>query len=97
MKTKALISCANLQLMRAFVFTYAKSRFSHDIVPKGQELDLLIQYFLKMDGNEVGNSISSFFYEDLYNYFRDFPRLILELNIGPYSQSKNEVFFPNLR
>ena len=28
---------------------------------------------------------------------RDFPRPILGPNIGPYSQSKNEVFFPNMR
>ena len=31
MKTKTLISCAvSLQLICVFVFTYAKSRFSHD-------------------------------------------------------------------
>ena len=28
---------------------------------------------------------------------RDFPRPILGPNFGPYSQSKNEVIFPNLR
>ena len=31
-KTKALIRCAvTVQLIRGFVFTYAKSRFSHDV------------------------------------------------------------------
>ena len=33
-KTKALISCAvTAQLICAFVFTYAKGRFSHDTAP----------------------------------------------------------------
>ena len=31
-KTKALISCVvTMQLIGAFVFTFAKSRFSHDV------------------------------------------------------------------
>ena len=46
MKTKALISCmVNELLIYAFVFAYAKSRFSHDeaqIVPRHEKTNVLV-------------------------------------------------------
>ena len=44
-KTKALISCAvTAQLICAFVFAYAKSRFSHDATHCVSESDLSTSY-----------------------------------------------------
>ena len=46
MKTKALISCTvTVQLICAFVFAYAKSRFSHDAIHIVVSFQLLLVHF----------------------------------------------------
>ena len=49
------------------------------------------------DGNRLEMKRDCTLNEMKTKALRDFPRPNLGPNIGPYSQSKNEVFFPNLR
>ena len=88
-KTKALISCAVIvQLICAFVFTYAKSRFSHDAAQMLQDGSLVWLFRDAIKNLSILTQILSLFLLALF--------CLTMRNTQPAKyQSKIETCFPN--